>query len=97
MTDPTPMYAYCEPALGPTFRTFHIRRLTDAGLKPGGGIDSPPLCGRELAGGGWDIPEPVVLAQAAENAKRINPGGGADTCSKCVAVLAGEMDNDQTG
>lgn len=93
-------YAYCEPAIGGTYRTIHIRRLNATGLKLGGGIgrgaagsDTGPLCGHEWTFGGWDLEQPVVLAEATENAERTNPGGQPDTCPKCVAALTAETES----
>jgi len=58
-------YAFCESVhAGPT-SPWHIRQLTQVGLKLGGGIDSASLCGHlmpqgvrvgeRLGGGGWDL------------------------------------------
>ncbi|WP_159599502.1 hypothetical protein [Agromyces humi] len=47
-----PVYAYCETiTAGPTTRN-HIRPITEAGLKTGGGADTVAICGREVA---WDL------------------------------------------
>ena len=57
-----PAYAFCESVpLGP----WHIRKVGGAGLKLGGGIDTPSLCERvrpmgdnsgTIKGlGGWDL------------------------------------------
>lgn len=45
-------FSFCESASGNG--PWHIRRLTAAGPKFGGGVDSPALCGRDLHGG-WDL------------------------------------------
>ncbi len=52
---------------------WHIRRLSDAGLKLGGGIDTPSLCGRirplgdttggRRGGGGWDLEARITRPQ----------------------------------
>ncbi len=51
--DDHPPFAFCE-SVGASGRSpWHIRPLGPAGLKPGGGIDTPPLCKRFT--GGWDL------------------------------------------
>lgn len=45
-------YAFCEPVTASSWSAIHIRELTDAGRKPGGGADRAALCGREVA---WDL------------------------------------------
>jgi hypothetical protein len=42
-------YAYCETI---SAYVWHIRPLTKAGLKLGGGADTPALCGAKVL---WDI------------------------------------------
>lgn len=49
-------YAFCETILAGSLSPWHIRKLTERGLKPGGGADSPALCGRKVA---WDIATPI--------------------------------------
>jgi hypothetical protein len=57
-------YCFCESVTG--IGPWHIRKLTSNGLKCGGGIDSPSLCGCvQVSGeclpngkrgwGGWDL------------------------------------------
>ncbi len=51
-------FAFCESATG--IGRWHIRRLDDSGLKEGGGITTPSLCGLvkpwKFGGiGGWDL------------------------------------------
>ena len=45
-------YSFCERATATSTSPWHIRRLTDAGRKLGGGADTPALCGCEVA---WDL------------------------------------------
>jgi len=52
-------YAFCESAWAGSRTPWHIRRLTDAGRKPGGGADTKALCGREVA---WDLKADVDLS-----------------------------------
>jgi hypothetical protein len=57
-------YSFCESVTG--IGPWHIRQLSPAGKKTGGGIDSPSLCGRiypsgattpngKRGFGGWDL------------------------------------------
>ncbi len=41
-----PEYAFCESVHAAPLAAWHIRRVGEAGLKLGGGIDTPSLCGR---------------------------------------------------
>jgi hypothetical protein len=66
-----PPYAFCESVTG--IGPWHIRKLGPAGLKLGGGIDTPSLCGRlrplgdhtaeRLGGGGWDLEVRITPGQ----------------------------------
>jgi len=67
-----PKYAFCESVLATPISKWHIRELTDKGLRLTGGIDSPSLCA--LINKGWDLDVPIDL----KNIKRYN------TCLKCV-------------
>jgi len=49
---PKAEYAYCESIHASGSSRWHIRRLTAAGRKLGGGADTPALCGLTVA---WDI------------------------------------------
>jgi hypothetical protein len=52
----TPPYAFCESVHAGALAPWHIRRVTPAvGLKIGGGIDTPSLCGMVKAAQGWDL------------------------------------------
>lgn len=50
-------YAFCESATADSLAPWHIRPLTPAGKKLGGGIDTRSLCGRvgPSPGNGWDL------------------------------------------
>ena len=48
-------YSFCESVHASGSSRWHIRPLTDAGRKLGGGIDTPSLCGHVRAGWGWDL------------------------------------------
>lgn len=80
------LFAFCESEAAITFPTWHIRQLTEAGRKPGGGIDSQPLCGR-TGFKGWDLEAPVTLATAFDGARRRNQRGGRDVCLSCADAL----------
>jgi hypothetical protein len=66
-----PPYAFCESVTG--IGRWHIRKLSAAGLKLGGGIDTPTLCGRirpmgdegggRRGGGGWDLEARITKLQ----------------------------------
>ena len=48
-------YAYCESVSASALSPHHIRKLTDVGLKLGGGVDTPTLCGKDIhITNGWD-------------------------------------------
>jgi hypothetical protein len=47
-------YSFCETL---TAFVWHIRRLTDAGQKFGGGADTESLCGADVR---WDLQAPVT-------------------------------------
>ena len=65
LPDEKPVFAFCESVHAPPKGSWHIRRLGPAGLKLGGGIDTPSLCGRlrpfgdntpeRHGAGGWDL------------------------------------------
>ena len=82
------VYSFCESSTG--LGPWHIRRLTKAGRKPGGGIDTPSLCGSvrprgDRGGwGGWDIkvidplgvvPAPVLCRKCVACIRRTKKGG----------------------
>lgn len=76
-------YSFCEPSTAGPCAPWCIRRLTAAGRKLGGGVDTPSLCGRvtliDVGGvGGWDLRVPVDVDQPW-------------ACRKCVAVLREEI------
>lgn len=57
-----PEYVFCESSTASSTSPWHIRKVSSIGLKLGGGIDTPSLCGRvrpigdDLRGfGGWDL------------------------------------------
>jgi len=68
----TEKYSFCESINGPILGRWHIRKLTEAGPKYGGGIDTGTLCGRDFRG--WDL-QPEI------NEQRLTSG-----CKKCVEL-----------
>ena len=48
----TEEFAFCESMGATSTSPWHIRQLTDKGLKLGGGADTEALCGREMC---WDL------------------------------------------
>lgn len=73
----SPRYAYCETVSAGPDTPWHVRQLTDAGMKRSGGADTPALCGREVA---WDTIE-VDLERVVRNHRR--PTGTLRVCAKC--------------
>lgn len=74
---PTVVYAFCEPSTAGPLARFHIRRLSEKGLMPGGGIDTPFLCGRSRING-WDIENLRVTREEVEVEGR--------TCQRCAVA-----------
>jgi hypothetical protein len=65
-------FAFCESVYATSTSPWHIRKLTDKGLKLSGGADTKALCGLEVC---WDLGveiDPLYLIQP-------------DCCAKCVA------------
>ena len=50
-------YSFCESVHATSTSPWHIRPLTSAGRKLGGGIDTPSLCG--VVRVGWDLKTPI--------------------------------------
>lgn len=61
--------SFCESVHASGYSRWHIRGLTEAGRKLGGGIDTPSLCGRVTKG--WDLNVPIT------------PQHANHTCSAC--------------
>lgn len=78
-----PVFAYCEPVSANPWSPNHIREVTDAGLKLGGGADTPALCGREM---GWDLrvvpsdDDVMALSETFINEGRL-------VCQKCAQKM----------
>lgn len=68
-------YSYCETGNGLSRRSWHIRKLSKAGPKYGGGADTPTLCGRVQVR--WDI-----TCEISES---------IEICPKCTELYAKEL------
>jgi hypothetical protein len=63
-----PPYSFCEPTGASGYGLWHIRKVTEAGQKVGGGIDTPSLCEHVKARDGWDLNVPMTLHHLTKNA-----------------------------
>lgn len=76
-----PKYSYMEFVHASSMSKWHIRKLTDKGQKLGGGVDTPPLCGRKYDDGtiinGWDLK--VEISKSHDD----------HTCSICLEGFNG--------
>lgn len=72
-------HAFCEPVQCSPYSRWHIRRLTDIGMKPGGGADTPALCGIAVA---WDLDVPLTAHHLGHS------------CPKCVELYRKEKEDD---
>jgi hypothetical protein len=72
-----PEYSFCEIVTAGANTPWHLRQLTEAGRKLGGGADTPGLCGREVS---WDLSLPVRRFEIASG--RIAP----IVCKECRRV-----------
>lgn len=66
-------FSFCESVHATGASKWHLRLLTDAGQKFGGGIDTPSLCGRVQVG--WDINVPLSIHHLTQNC-----------CPKCLIL-----------
>ena len=53
--------SFCESAMSTMCSPWCLRKLTKAGQKLSGGVDTPSLCGRVRPPFGWDLEVPVSL------------------------------------
>jgi hypothetical protein len=81
---PSVTYSICESSFAAPWSHWHIRPLTEAGRKHGGGIDTPSLCGRVTPPDGWDLEYSVV--QAVRTPKKAN------LCKTCLAKFKEKTD-----
>lgn len=66
-----PEFSFCEGVWASSFSPWHIRQLTAAGKKLGGGADTKSLCGREMS---WDLETEIGEHRLS-----------VLTCQKCLA------------
>ncbi len=84
--DPPPdVFSFCEPSHATVYSRVHIRRVGPEGRKPGGGVPTLPLCGRDLAHG-WDLPSQVT----AERVEVTLDAEHNPTCRACAAAWVKE-------
>lgn len=62
-------YSFCESVTAVPLGPWHIRTLTDKGMKFGGGADTKVLCGRVVC---WDLKVDLIEHYLNNNA-----------CKKC--------------
>jgi hypothetical protein len=76
-------FSFCESVTATSYSKWHIRRLTKAGKKFGGGIDTGSLCGLiKLPLGGWDLEVDITKHHLTH------------CCSKCKALYLEEIQRD---
>jgi hypothetical protein len=80
---PPRRFALCEHVTASHISPHHIRELTDAGMKPGGGADTLALCGQNVA---WDTSE-VTLAEIPDRVAHQH--ANYHYCVLCTAAAAG--------
>jgi hypothetical protein len=66
-------FSFCETAGATGMSLWHIRNLTKAGRKLGGGADALSLCGRKVC---WDLDVDLT-----EHHLKLN------TCSRCSEIF----------
>lgn len=76
-----PQFAECERATAGPTSPFHIRRVNDGKLFPGGGADTLALCGAKVA---WDT-RAIALDEFADGAKHQHET--FRVCSGCLTVV----------
>jgi hypothetical protein len=67
-------FSFCESVHAGSNSHWHIRKLTEVGKKPGGGIDTASLCGHVRPSWGWDVEV------------TFNPSRVSDICKKCLHI-----------
>ena len=74
-------HAFCETYHAPPLAPWHIRRLTEAGRRTGGGADSASLCGRVE-----HLPAPTTCADCSAPAVGLRPNLDREpSCPACEA------------
>ncbi len=70
-------YSFCESAHASPFSKWHIRKLTKAGKKLGGGADTDSLCDKKV---NWDL-EVQLDKHHLEN----------NSCKKCLEIYLSNL------
>lgn len=78
-----PSHAFCEPVHATPTSPEHIREVGDEGLKLGGGVPNPALCGRDLRKG-WDLSTPVTPDMVTRLAASREGDGRVFLCPACA-------------
>lgn len=69
-------YSFCEPHYAHPLNLWHIRQLTEAVVKLGGGADTSALCGRFVS---WDLDIEITGFHLEHN-----------VCKKCLEIYRKE-------
>jgi hypothetical protein len=77
-------FAFCEPVSATATSPWHIRRVGPEGLKLGGGIPTPPLCGRESVIRGWDLTSAVTAESVRLGSTPREGDGRVFLCRACT-------------
>lgn len=86
-------FAFCEPVWAGPLGKWCIRKLSDAGPKYGGGVDTSSLCGRVKPPGsggacnGWDLRVRITEGHLTKNDL---------ICPKCLALYREATKGDST-
>ena len=75
-------YSFCESVHATGHGNWHLRKLTKVGRKPGGGIDTPGLCGHPRKTHGWDLDVDITRFHLDENA-----------CPRCLKIYNEETND----
>lgn len=84
-TTGTPVYAFCEPVTATPTSFWHLRLVGPEGIKLGGGIPGPVLCGRDLRNG-WDLQSEVTVDSVVTGSQPRPSDGRIFVCPKCAAA-----------
>lgn len=83
-------YSFCESSAAGSLSPWHIRKLGAAGVKLGGGIDTPSLCGRvdPEKWNGWDVAGVAITDAFLDG----TTNGRRHVCAACVAKYRSEQE-----
>jgi hypothetical protein len=83
---PAPAFAFCEPVWATPTSHEHIRTVGEEGLKLGGGVPNPALCGRDLRHG-WDLKMEVTTESVTSLASPREGDGRVFLCPGCAEAF----------